>query len=62
MNALLLVIGSIFLRKKIDTQKEVSSESMSVTGQNGGSYPDDNFFLFSPPEFSLVGHYWDIHF
>ena len=48
-------IGSIFLRKKIDTQKKHHEEEDVPLGRYGGNDPSDNFFLFSPPEFSLVG-------
>ena len=52
---LLLFLGSIFLRKKIDTQKEVSHETSNSCGRHGEDYADDNFYLFSPPDFTLVG-------
>ena len=48
-------IGSIFLRKKIDTQKKHHEEEDVPLGRYGGNDPSDNFFLFSPPEFSRVG-------
>lgn len=50
-----LKIGSIFLRKKIETQKEQSSDSVFMGGRYDQQRGDDNFFLFSPPDFSLVG-------
>lgn len=53
------LLGSIFLRKKIDTQKEVSHESSNSCGRYGDNYGDDNFFIFSPPDFTLVS---DVHF
>ena len=48
-------LGSIFLRKKIDTQKKHHEEEDVPLGRYGGNDSSDNFFLFSPPDFSLVG-------
>lgn len=48
-------IGAIFLRRKIETQRENHSEEPSLSGRYGRDDENDNFFLFSPPEFSLVG-------
>ena len=47
-------IGSIFLRKKIDTQKKQTGEESASLGRYGDNDATDNFYLFSPPDFSLV--------
>lgn len=51
----LLRVGSIFMRKKIDTQKEQPIEEVEQSGRYARSTDADSFFLFSPPDFSLVG-------
>lgn len=51
----LLRIGSIFMRKKIDTQKEQPSGEVEQAGRYARNNDADSFFLFSPPDFSLVG-------
>ena len=42
------------MRKKIETQKEQPEENVRFIGRYGGDMESNNFFLFSPPEFSLV--------
>ena len=42
------------MRKKIDTQRDQPHEEVDQGGRFGGNNGGDNFFLFSPPDFSLV--------
>lgn len=43
------------MRKKIDTQKEQPSGEVEQAGRYAHNNDADSFFLFSPPDFSLVG-------
>ena len=49
-----LSLGSVLLRKKIDTQKEQPQEEVKQYGRYAKKEDSCNFFMFSPPEFSLV--------
>ena len=49
-----LSLGSVLLRKKINTQKEQPQEEVKQYGRYAKKEDSCNFFMFSPPEFSLV--------
>ena len=53
-----ICIGSVLLRKKIDTQSDLSESMERPMGRYANHSNDlDNFFLFSPPDYSLVGDF-----